>query len=377
MNDTGKYNISFFTGFADKAMEKEYLQNYMKNYSRLIGPNALIFGTIYVLFIIADYFDVGNLSSFIVILLIRISFFISSILLYLYTRKSKDLSNFAYFMTAYELWAVISFMAILYQYKTIGVMSFFSVMAVTSAIYLVPNKIVNAQIVSVLFNLSFFILFRSHMEAISFDMLLKIIAYDLLFIIFGNIGAFVTNFYKRKQFADNQELLNLSMTDPLTGIGNRAKLDLELQGWIDYYERYEEPLSLAVLDIDDFKKANDNYGHLIGDLILQNVATTIMGSIRSTDVFARWGGDEFALLLPNTNIHTAIEMIERLRHCIKESSHDGVGKITCSFGLVSLQKNEDAKSLLQRADQLLYSAKKGGKDTIAWAEADLNNECIP
>jgi diguanylate cyclase (GGDEF)-like protein len=203
-------------------------------------------------------------------------------------------------------------------------------------------------------------------QNIETGMLLKLIEYSLIFIIFGNIEAYLTNYYRRKQFADSMELVRLSITDSLTGIYNRTKFDQELNLWIDNCNRNGNSLSLIMLDIDDFKKVNDNYGHLIGDKVLQNITSMIKNAIRATDIFARWGGEEFVVLLPNTGIRQALEITERVRICIRENKAEGVENVTCSFGLVSLEKNENAESLLKRADKFLYKAKEQGKNTVAF-----------
>lgn len=365
MEGIDNYDISFSGEFVDKALEREFSHYDMKYYSRFIGPVALIFGIIYMSFITADYYAIENPSSFMTILVIRILFLITSIIIYFYVKKINDYSSLVYVITTYEILAIISFMMIIYQYGLIGFISFLSVMLITLAVYIIPNKLINAQIISILFNLSFFILFSNHIENIKNDMLLKIIAYDLIFIIVCNIEAYLVNFYRRKQFIYSRELLRLSITDSLTGIYNRVRFDQELNRWIDYCNRYDSPLSLVIFDIDDFKKVNDNYGHLVGDSVLQNITSVIKKVIRSTDIFARWGGEEFVILLPNTDIQHALEITERMRIGILEKKYDKVENVTCSFGLVSLQKNETTESLLQRVDKFLYKAKEQGKNTVA------------
>nr|WP_246169685.1 GGDEF domain-containing protein [Alkalibaculum sporogenes] len=197
-------------------------------------------------------------------------------------------------------------------------------------------------------------------------MFLKLLSYNLITIIYCNIGAYLTNFYKRKQFADSKELLRVSITDPLTDIYNRTKFNEELDQWVNHYKNDECTLSLVMFDIDDFKRINDGYGHLIGDNVIQNIVDTIKKIIRNTDIFARWGGDEFVILLPHTDKHQAMEMMERMRLCIQNSKHYKGENITCSFGLVTLRKNDNAESLLQRVDRLLFDAKDCGKNAIVY-----------
>ncbi|HZJ99189.1 MAG TPA: GGDEF domain-containing protein, partial [Tissierellaceae bacterium] len=117
-------------------------------------------------------------------------------------------------------------------------------------------------------------------------------------------------------------------------------------------------------DIDDFKRINDKYGHIVGDSVIKNIAEIISKSIRDTDIFARWGGDEFVILLPNTDIQQAKEIAERMRKYIRDNLYEMEENITCSFGLASYEKNDTTQSLLRKADDLLFKAKTKGKDRV-------------
>jgi diguanylate cyclase (GGDEF)-like protein len=127
-----------------------------------------------------------------------------------------------------------------------------------------------------------------------------------------------------------------------------------------------------IFDIDNFKNINDEYGHLSGDKILQEIVSTVKNTIRKSDVFSRWGGDEFLILLPNTVIDQASEMAERMRSNIQKIKSGEVENITCSFGLVYLKENESAEDVLKKADKLLYDAKGSGKNTVVTELNRLN-----
>jgi diguanylate cyclase (GGDEF)-like protein len=116
--------------------------------------------------------------------------------------------------------------------------------------------------------------------------------------------------------------------------------------------------------VDDFKEINDKYGHLAGDSVAIKIVETISKTIRDTDIFARWGGDEFVLLLPNTDVQEAENMAERMRDCISNNLCDPIRNITCSFGVAAYEKNDTIQSLLNKADKLLLQAKASGKDRV-------------
>lgn len=364
MENNSKYRISFFCEFMDKTLEIEFFNYDIRRHIKLIKPVVLIFGIIYMMFLISDYYTIESTFSFRLILTIRTLVLVASVAVYVTIKKMVNYMNLIYLISAYEILAIISFLLIIFQYESLTYLSFFSVIVITLAVYFIPNRLIYTQIISTLFFLTFFIFPAKHIQGIETDELLKIFAYIVILIIYCNIGTYMTNLYKRKQFADRKELLRISITDPLTGVFNRIKFDEEINRWIDYSNRYKKPLCLVIFDVDDFKRVNDRHGHLIGDSVIQLIASTIKKEIRSTDVFARWGGEEFVILLPDTDLHQAKDMTERMRICIKKIKFDKVGSITCSFGLVELREDESTESLLKRADKYLYDAKDCGKNTV-------------
>jgi diguanylate cyclase (GGDEF)-like protein len=364
MRSSRKHDISYFGEFIDKDLEREFFAYDIMHYTKVMGPVALIFGVIYLMFFISDYFDLDNPNTILIILMIRLLFLLSSIILYIAVKKVQIYSHMTYLITAYEVFAIVCFLVILNQYETHTFFLFFSIMALTLAIYIVPNRISNSRIISVFLGLSFFIFYARTIDGMDISLFLKILSYYLIIIIYCNIGTYLTNYYKRKQYLDGKELRRVSVTDTMTGIYNRAKFNEELYQWIDQCNNKEKNLSLAIFDIDNFKRINDDYGHLIGDGVIQNIVTVINRTLENTDIFARWGGDEFALLYTNKDIHQAKELTKQMQECIQKIKYEKVENITCSFGLVQLSKNETAESLLQRADTLLYKAKNSGKNAI-------------
>jgi len=158
-----------------------------------------------------------------------------------------------------------------------------------------------------------------------------------------------------------------ALTDTLTGLPNREAFDERFTLERERFLRYEHPASLAILDIDHFKLVNDNHGHLVGDRVLQAFATTVKNMIRRTDFLARFGGEEFILIMPETDISSAYALLEKIRESvahISPRSLDIKNPITVSGGLTAFQLNENAEQLLGRADQALYHAKNGGRNRV-------------
>lgn len=162
----------------------------------------------------------------------------------------------------------------------------------------------------------------------------------------------------------NIEISYKAYIDGLTGISNRNKFEEVFDYEIKRNERYEENLCVCVLDIDHFKKFNDTYGHLIGDEVLVKIANEVNNNIRKTDLFARWGGEEFVLLMPETNLDEARVLCEKLRKLIENTHHSIAGKITCSFGITSLIEEDTLTTIFKRCDKALYKAKDNGRNRV-------------
>lgn len=170
-----------------------------------------------------------------------------------------------------------------------------------------------------------------------------------------------------KELKQSNELLKkLSETDTLTGIYNRKKLKENLEDAIKKSKRYDEIFSIVLLDIDYFKKVNDNHGHLMGDKVLVTVAKIISENIRDVDLLARWGGEEFVVLLYNQDINQAEFVANKLRETIEENNIEKL-KITCSFGVSQYKNSDSDESLFKRVDDALYEAKETGRNKVCKA----------
>ena len=168
--------------------------------------------------------------------------------------------------------------------------------------------------------------------------------------------------------ASHEELEKLASFDSLTGLCNRRAILRRLDEQINYARRYKEELCLLMLDIDHFKKVNDQYGHLVGDEVLARVATLTQQSIRDVDVAGRYGGEEFIIILPKTNLPSALAVAERVRETIEtdeiKDSEGNVFHITVSLGASSYRQGKDKHSLISCADEALYKAKESGRNQV-------------
>lgn len=172
---------------------------------------------------------------------------------------------------------------------------------------------------------------------------------------------FLLRFYKMMH---NYEIIRLAIRDPLSGVFNRKKFYSELTKEIKRAERYGHNIALVMFDIDWFKEINDKYGHQTGDHVLQEIVKIVETNIRKTDVFCRYGGDEFVILMPETNIDGATHLAEKLKKSIEQHEFEQIKNITCSFGVSEYIEKEGEDSFIKRVDTALYNAKNSGRNSV-------------
>ncbi|SFV59241.1 diguanylate cyclase (GGDEF domain) [hydrothermal vent metagenome] len=174
----------------------------------------------------------------------------------------------------------------------------------------------------------------------------------------------IVGIYTYKEQKRREKIYTNATHDVLTGLYNRYAINYFFGQKIDESKRYNKPLSIIFCDIDFFKKVNDTYGHDMGDYVLKGIAKILKNNLRSSDISARWGGEEFLIFLPETPLNEAVKIAQKLRKLIEESLFSSIQTVTCSFGVTELKKDDNANTLLKRVDKLLYKAKENGRNRI-------------
>jgi len=194
-----------------------------------------------------------------------------------------------------------------------------------------------------------------HDSLVDYSLVWKLIAV-LLFITL----AYLLHYLKLSKL--NQLLLMQSTTDKLTGLNNRAKADLILAQNKYDVDRYKTKVSIILLDIDYFKRVNDNHGHIIGDDVLLEFAQVLQNNVRVNDFVCRWGGEEFMVICPNIQLGEAQELANKLLTKIRNHRFQHIDRMTASAGISQFSRQSSIQVSLQHADAALYRAKDSGRD---------------
>jgi diguanylate cyclase (GGDEF)-like protein/hemerythrin-like metal-binding protein len=169
----------------------------------------------------------------------------------------------------------------------------------------------------------------------------------------------------------NEALEKLSVTDQLTGIYNRLYFEQRAAEEIERSQRYDVPVSLIIFDLDYFKKINDQWGHGTGDEVLKRITSEVGKNIRKIDLLARWGGEEFVILLPETHQNQARVVAEKLRILAGEIVYPAIGQVTASFGVAQRKRGEGLESWFIRVDRAMYRAKSLGRNLVSeWMDQE-------
>lgn len=188
-------------------------------------------------------------------------------------------------------------------------------------------------------------------------------------VVFAALGV-TSYFFREASETTERRVADLANTDPLTQLPNRRRLWDLLENEVLRAERSGRSFIIALADIDNFKKFNDSYGHHCGDAVLRHVAGVMRGSLRRTDMLGRWGGEEFLFILPETPLHGAVDVLEKVRRCVEEVPCKFGGElyhVTVTFGAASFGRKQTLEGGISQADDALYQGKEQGRNRVVTA----------
>ncbi|MBL4681440.1 MAG: GGDEF domain-containing protein [Pseudomonadales bacterium] len=207
---------------------------------------------------------------------------------------------------------------------------------------------------------------RTNFEVLAPDYILNTLNFMNVFINFSAFGI-QGYFFRTASIQAEEKMERLASTDPLTNLFNRRKMEELMSREIVRFQRDKKVFTVAITDIDNFKQFNDNYGHDCGDYVLQEISKLMQESLRTQDLLARWGGEEFLIMLPDTNLIGGKHTIEKLRETIENKYYEYKGvkfSVTMTFGMTIYNGENDIDNCIKHADEMLYAGKRGGRNRV-------------
>lgn len=355
----------------------------------------LIWGALLLAFALPDYAALGRTPAFWVLLVMRVSVVLCLLALWCAVRRKPERAVTGGLTSLVEVIGLSGFMLVFLLRPDIASWTFgVMLMMLFTLFVVVPNRLGQALLVS-LFGVFATCLMLYLLRPRSAVELLVVLLVLLFPVVTGWFSAWRVQVLQRQQYALmvmtlrsnrqlqdeveqrrllQQQLQAQASTDALTGLYNRHEYERLFAHELARSLREQRPLSLAILDLDHFKRVNDTHGHAAGDEVLRRVAQLCRDNFRAVDIVGRLGGEEFVVLLPDTPLELAGEVAQRVLRQLRSTPIAVEGtqlQVTATLGVTALQAGErQLEGLLQRADQALYAGKAGGRDRVVLAQAD-------
>lgn len=319
------------------------------------------------LLLIPDLIHLEGAAAVMVIIL-RTAYSLMALSALWWSVKLKSFQVYSNLVTMMEAAALLVFLVVFCLYPVPDfTIQMLGMMVIVLLIYLVPNQWSNMNIVAAAGIAGFLLCALFIVKGMDAGQISAGMVYLIVLSVLCSIFSLHIRGYQFREYVSRADLLRDYATDPLTRLGNRVMLEEEAAKWMDCFLRFGLPLSLVVMDVDNMKQVNDNFGHIQGDAVLCQVAEELCANLRKNDVCVRWGGDEFMMLLPNTHIREAEKLVRRVQKAISSRVFDPPVQLTCSFGIAPMQTGLSLNALIEKADESMYAAKKVGKNAVRTA----------
>ena len=321
------------------------------------------------IFLICDMMFIEGQKERLILAVMRYCYSILLILMIRNTQRTKTFASFSVIVTTLEAIAILLYLYVLLLYQTPDFMiQTMGMIMMVLVIYIVPNRGRNALILSIAATISFFAVYYFLIEKLPLKSLMVSVVYLSLTILICAVKTIGGERYAQREFLAKTTLQETSAKDYLTSAATRARLEEEAHRWMNFCRRQSLPLCLVFVDVDNLKSINDQHGHAMGDMALKQIASVMQTQLRNSDTIARWGGDEFVLLLPNVTLQNAVLLLDRVKSAIAKLTLEGGVCISCSFGVVQMRPESTYQEMLAQADEMMYRSKRNGKGRISYQQ---------
>lgn len=368
-----KKPISAGAKFRSKALEDAYYKQEIGNAKKYIRYIILAAGIIFFAISLFDYSYNDEKLIFLRSIIVRGTVLVFSITCFILISLAKNVTLVCAGITIFPPVLVMGYVYILVRQAAQGLThQSMAIMVVLFFSTIMPIRWINLATMNVFIVVFFLAHSTIYITDASTSDYVEVIIYLVLTLLFATVVQYRSDVTRREKYLWAKQLEAQSTTDKLTGVHNRLWFDYTLTDWCAGKDNVKN-FSLVLMDIDNFKAINDTHGHLVGDQVLAESARVVKESVRCTDFLARWGGEEFALLLPGADVAKAAELAEHIRKSIENHSFGKVGHITFSLGVTAYEEGDQLDSLVKKADNMLYAAKNGGKNRVMIYRAELHN----
>ncbi len=332
---------------------------------------TIVISLLNLLFLWPDLTVIRDSSTRTTILFLRGFMILVLLVLFFNTRRLRTFKAYSLAVAACELMSLLVFNHVFCQYENPDfLIQTMGVIVTIIVIFYIPGLWSYRVFVSFAAFISFFLSWYLNFGFVNPMEFSASAVYLIITIVLCSFTSWNNEAYQFKEYQARVNLEYLSSTDYLTTAVNRLKMQEEADRLIRLSKEEGFPLSLVFIDVDYIKRINDQYGHLVGDSVLANLVKIIRQYTRKNDILARWGGDEFVLLLPNIQQKNAVALSERIRKSIERSELIKGLSVTCSFGVVDLKDSSQLlDTLISKADKLMYEGKKTGRNVVRWDES--------
>ena len=357
-----EYNLTILGEFRNKEIETEFLDGEVKKGLKLIRYMLLFASIANLLIGIPDYLLNQDMAILYLSYVTRLIIVAIGIILFFAIKRIRNTKTTGRLIYAFAFVIYVTHLYVASHFTPVNIMfETFNLVILSTCLFLLPNR----WIANLSFSLAYFaiyIVMLPHIcTAASVGERIITICYVCWNTIIISILFYRINIYKRNHYSKNLQLKELANTDHLTKIHNRKACDEILKSTC----MDNSAFSFIMFDIDDFKQINDTHGHVVGDEVIVTIIRYVRTIIRKNDIIARWGGEEFVIIMPDAKLNEARELALRVKEQISQIKHNHIKQsVTCSFGVTEFATGDNAKTITSRADQLLYLAKEYGKNRV-------------
>ena len=348
-----------------KQAKEDYFRSVLNSAQRTIHVYIAVASVVTFLFLVCDLIHIQGQTARLTIAIARYVFSIFLIVMTRVLQNARTFSSFSAMITILEAASLALYFYALRLYESPHFMiQSMGMICSIMIFFIVPNRKWNMLVLSVCGSAAYFIFSFLRYQPLSWNEFFAAVLYAVLTILLCTITVFAREKAAFQEHVTKEKLEQASAKDFLTNAATRARLEGEAQRWMSFCRRQGLPLCLVFADVDNLKHINDHFGHAAGDVVLKQLADLMKKQLRASDTIARWGGDEFVILLPNVSLKNAMLLLDRVKLAVSQLNlYSGV-VISCSYGVVEMGPESTYQQMLSEADARMYRAKRAGKEQV-------------